>query len=104
MFAFISNLLTGLITWFAQYFTKRTACLTAFVVLMTALFAALMAAVNALIATLGVIPGGQAFYQWINYLLPTNAQLCFSLLVSNKVAHIFFSFQTKAATIAAIKC
>ncbi len=104
MYAFLIRIVQAVIGWLVPYMSRGAACMTAFVALMAALVAALFAAVNALIASMGAIPGVSSLSAWLHFLLPTNAQLCLSVLVSYKVLMTIFDFQKRAAKIAAIKC
>jgi hypothetical protein len=104
MINLILSILTALIAWLGKWYTHKVACIIAYVALVAFLVTTLMGVISALLAGLSLIPPVAHLAQWAGFLLPTNARLIFMVLVSNKIAHMFFRFQKQSATIAAIKC
>src|SRR5688572_12708232 len=92
--AFFSNLFTGVVTWLAQWFTRRFARVAAGITLIVAGTAALMITLKGLLVGISfVVPDIAA--QAAGHVIPDNALLCFSSIVTAKVVKWTYDWSTR---------
>lgn len=92
--SFFSGLFSGLVTWAAQWFTRRFARVAVGISLIVAGTAALMVTLKGLVVGISlVVPDIAA--QAASHVIPENALLCFSSIVTAKITKWTYDWATR---------